>query len=394
MTQDRAAPVRALRTVRNGAQGLGPLLGTLVLWLALLLFFRWAFPWLSAQRWRGQGEVFAVFPSFLSWLYSAVVAVVAVAYINCNCERRRAFKRPLEALFRGDPTHPVGLPLVRFVILFSLPIVLVQCSSTPAVKHRLQVVKSARMPKGPDDEIWAQAPISAVSLFRRDSATSPARHGRAFLRAVRQGRDLAVLVDYVDEGGREQDSLPGFCQLWWHTLQKQGPNAGVWPRPPGFEDTEVGTEIWHWSTDKLMVQGDVAVIGSASVVHSMASLDSKRRGAKPAKSGARVQQMLPGRSFEAATIPVRAVRRSGVMHLQFMLSGTGDEGLKDHLVALRFQPTLRLSEGHRGIALSPWLETSIGRGGGEGVSGGFVLGVWVVLIELLLLLLFSQTESG
>lgn len=210
--------------LRGGLQFLGPLLNAFLLLACCHGFFHWIFPPLASHFLGRSPEVFETVPTFLGGLYVLVIALVIAAFVMANPERRRAFLRPILSLLTGDPTHPAGLPLFRYVVLGGLPFVLAFSFSTGEQPEAQPVSKLKVLPKGPTDDLWKGVPAQRYTMFSKSSRLVAVKE--AYARVAKKGERVAVQVQFrmPKEGPRRGKEL---CELWWLDRIESEPMPGV-----------------------------------------------------------------------------------------------------------------------------------------------------------------------
>lgn len=210
--------------LRGAFQFLGPLLNAFLLLGICHGFFHWIFPELASRFLGRNPETFETVPNFLGLLYVSVIALVIAAFVMANPERRRAFMRPILSLLTGDPTHPAGLPLFRYVVLGGLPFVLAFSFSMGETLESQPVSKLKRLPQGPSDAAWSALPARRYSLFSKSSRLVPVKE--AYARVAKQGESVAVQVQFQlpeDHGENAKTT----CELWWLDRIESEPMPGV-----------------------------------------------------------------------------------------------------------------------------------------------------------------------
>lgn len=210
--------------LRGGLQFLGPLLNAFLLLGLCHAFFHWIFPSLASRILGRNPEVFETVPSFLGGLYVSVIVLVVAAFVMANPERRRAFLRPILSLLTGDPTHPAGLPLFRYVVLGGLPFVLAFSLTVGDQPEAQPVSKMKMLPKGPDDERWGAVPAQRYSMFSKSSRLVSVKE--AYVRVTKKGEQVAVQVQFrmPEERAAKEKRV---CELWWFDRLESEPMPGV-----------------------------------------------------------------------------------------------------------------------------------------------------------------------
>lgn len=249
--------------VRQSGQLLGPFLAAALTLLLMRLTVANLLPALLG-RLRPELARVAHVPRFASVVLIGSALSVIVTYVMARTERRRAFWRPVQALLRGDVSHPAGLPFFRSLVLLGLPPLLWWSLGVATMDPKVPApVALTRLPAGAEDPAWTEITATRIELFGPPGAPLEP----AYLKLSRQGLSMAARVELAPA------SVAGVTtevELW---LLPQNPDRPR-PRPPGLGPLSLASERWRWRADEsgselqggrlaVQVQGSLARMAAA-----------------------------------------------------------------------------------------------------------------------------------